>query len=162
WLHEIRDLFEGAHMKAHWGLACLLAAGLAVSPAWAAARRAPPPPPTPQQGAAGFYGAYVRFHPSGIPGGPPRNRVRPFWTERLHNLLQNADRAEARHAELTRHEEPPLVEGDVFTSLFEGATSFTVGDCMADGEMMASCKVNLTYKMEGQPDTVWTDTVILL
>ena len=149
-------------MKARRIWLCLFAIALGAAPAFAAARRPPAPQPTPQQGAAAFYDAYLRLHLSGIPDGPQRNRLRPYLTTRLHDLLQSVDRAETRHAELTRHEEPPLIEGDVFTALFEGATSFAVGMCQSDSDMMASCKVDLTYKTEGQPDTHWTDTVVLV
>jgi hypothetical protein len=140
----------------------LLAALTAASPALGAARRPAAPPPTPQRGAMAFYTAYMMLHPSGIPAAGPRSRLMPFITERLYTMLQDGDRAEARYAEATKHEDPPLIEGDLFTSLFEGATSFAVGDCTTTGEMTAACKVNLTYKSDGQPDTNWTDTVELV
>lgn len=141
----------------------VLAVVLAASPSFgAAARRTPPPPPSPETAATAFYAAYVRLHPSGIPGARDRTRLRASVSEHLYTLLQEADRAEARYAVLTKHEAPPLIEGDVFSSLFEGATSFRLGACMTDGDVMARCAVDLTYKSDGQPDTTWTDTVTLL
>jgi hypothetical protein len=140
----------------------LLAVLFAASPAFSAARRPAPPPPTPQRGAAAFYNTYLKLHPSGIPNPATRSKFMPFVTARLYALLQDADRAEARYAEATKHESPPLVEGDPFTSLFEGATSYAVGSCMTTGEMTATCTVNLTYKSDGQPDTDWADTVFLV
>jgi hypothetical protein len=42
---------------------------LLASPAFAAPARKPPaPPPSPERTVTGFYAAYVRLHPSGIPG----------------------------------------------------------------------------------------------
>jgi hypothetical protein len=143
-------------------LAVLFLAILAASPAETAAqRRAPPPPPMPAKGAADFYNAYVRAHTSGIPSARQRVRLTPFLSTRLHTLLQDAERAEFRYAEATRHEVPPLVEGDIFTSLFEGATAFKVGLCTEQGET-ASCAVELTYHTENEGDTKWTDTVSLV
>ena len=141
-----------------WALMVMLAA----SPAFAAARKARPALPTAEQGAAQFYAAYVRLHPSGIPNARTRTRLMPFLTQRLYALLQEGERAETRYAEATKHESPPIVEGDMFTSLFEGATSYAMGACMQTGEMTATCTVSLTYKSEGQPDTNWTDTVMLV
>jgi hypothetical protein len=144
------------------GLALAFAALLAASPAFAAARKTPAPLPTAERGAAQFYAAYIRLHPSGIPDARRRTRLMPFLTQRLYALLQAGERAENRYAEATKHESPPIVEGDMFTSLFEGATSFSVTSCMATGEKTATCTVSLTYKSEGQPDTSWTDTVSLV
>jgi len=143
-------------------VAVLLAGVLAASPAFAAARKARTVLPTAEQGAAQFYAAYVKLHPSGIPNARTRTRLMPFLTQRLYALLQEGERAENRYAEATKHESPPIVEGDVFTSLFEGATSFRVTSCMTTGDKTATCSVALTYKGDSQPDTSWTDMVSLV
>lgn len=142
---------------------CLGFGLLAGSPAdAAAARRAPAPAVTPAQGAADFYRVYIRSHPLGVPNARVRQQLTPFLTPRLLGLLQEADRAETRYAEATRRENPPLVEGDVFTSLFEGATQYKLGMCEEQGEGRAMCQVDLSYRVADEGETNWTDTVVLV
>jgi len=140
----------------------VLAAILLASPAFAAAQRKQAPPPMPQRTAAAFYAAYAKAHPSGVPNARQRVQLGQFLSQRLNGLLVDADRAEQRYAAATRQESPPLVEGDLFTSLFEGATAYNIGACTTEGDATASCSVALTSSMTGQPDTHWTDTVLLV
>ncbi len=141
---------------------CLGFGLLSGSPADAAAARRAPAPATPAQGAADFYRVYLRSHPLGVPNARVRQQLTPFLSPRLLVLLQEADRAETRYAEATRRENPPLVEGDVFTSLFEGATQYKVGMCEENGEGRAMCQVDLTYRVADEGETNWTDTVVLV
>src|SRR5262249_41611944 len=57
---------------------------------------------------------------------------------------------------------PPLIEGDLMTSNFEGATSFEVGSCVAKGRE-ATCKVDFVYDpgTRGEKPVRWTDRVVL-
>jgi hypothetical protein len=147
-------------MKRNAGL--ILGVLLLASPGLAAAPRKQAQPPMPQRTLTAFYAIYVRLHPSGIPGARQRVLLGRFLSQHLNGLLVDADRAESRYAAATKQEAPPLVEGDLFTSLFEGATSYAVGPCTADGETTASCTILLTNTMEGQPDTNWTDTILMV
>jgi hypothetical protein len=59
---------------------------------------------------------------------------------------------------------PPVLEGDLFTSLFEGADVFTVVACEA-APPKASCKVEPGYLDKDAPmpkRVTWTDEVLLL
>jgi hypothetical protein len=60
---------------------------------------------------------------------------------------------------------PPLIEGDLFTSNFEGATTFKVGACSTGGNS-GRCAVALTYDDRKQnpkdKPVTWTDTVYLV
>ncbi|MEJ0040748.1 MAG: hypothetical protein WDM81_00315 [Rhizomicrobium sp.] len=110
--------------------------------------------------AEGFYGVYKALHsPDGIPDDAGRARYRPFLSPRLDALLGEAGDAEKRFA-ATNKAAPPLVEGDIFTSLFEGATAVTVGACTAAGSA-GRCTASLSYALPGQKPTQWTDTVYL-
>jgi len=118
-----------------------------------------------------FFAAYRTVEVSdGIPDAKVRPKYEPFITPALDQLLIEGDRAEARYARATNNDSPPLLEGDVFTSNFEGATSYTVGACAAAGKA-GSCKVELVYdesksdnRHAGPPDkpVKWTDTVYLV
>jgi hypothetical protein len=110
--------------------------------------------------ASAFYATYVKTRPGGVPNATARARFAPLLTRRLTALLTAADAAETHYAKATRGRVPPLVEGDLFTSLFEGADSFALGACSVEGAATA-CAVSLSYGSAGQPDTRWTDRVLL-
>ncbi|HEX2885536.1 hypothetical protein [Vineibacter terrae] len=118
------------------------------------------PPGAPADSARAFYAAYEALRPSGVPNAEQRGRLRSHVSPVLDGLLAAADAAEARHAKRTRNEVPPLVEGDLFTSLFEGATRFTVTSCTND-DKAAVCQVALSYK-DGRSETAWLDRVHLV
>ena len=113
--------------------------------------------------AARFYAVYATFHPSdGIPNGQDRARYEPVISPALDALLKQADEAEQRFSRENRGS-PPLIEGDLFTSLFEGATKAEVGTCSGDAAR-GKCSVNLTYSdpsPKGKPQS-WSDTVLLV
>ncbi len=111
--------------------------------------------------AVGFYGVYGTFHPSdGIPDDKDRLKYHPFLSPRLEDLLQQAAQAQARFAAANKGS-PPLIEGDLFTSLFEGATAVSVGACGGDGQK-GECSVALRFDDPGSKPTPWTDTVYLV
>ncbi len=110
--------------------------------------------------AENFYGVYKTFHPSdGIPDDAGLARYRPVLSPRLGALLGEAGEAQKRYAAANK-ESPPLIEGDLFTSLFEGATEVTVGACTAGGPT-GRCTATLSYAPPGSAPTRWTDTVYL-
>ena len=111
--------------------------------------------------ANGFYGVYKSFHPSdGVPAAADRAKYSPFISPALDSLLQRAAVAEDRFAKANKNS-PPLVEGDLFSSLFEGATGLSVGACSGDGAS-GRCTVNLTYADPGNKPVSWSDTVLLV
>lgn len=115
--------------------------------------------------ATGFYAAYSTFHPSdGIPDAPARARYTPYISPGLNDLLIQADAAETKFAAANKAS-PPLIEGDLFTSNFEGATAVKVGACAGDGKT-GHCAIDLTYdpgKTNNPKDKPfhWTDTAYM-
>lgn len=113
----------------------------------------------------GFYAAYATFHPSdGIPDGNGRAKYAPFISPALENLLARGNQAEQEFAK-TNKDSPPLIEGDLFTSNFEGATTYKVGACSGDAKA-GRCQVTLSYddRAENPKDKpiVWNDTIDLV
>ena len=107
-----------------------------------------------------FYTAYMAAPHDGIPDAVARAKLQPYITPGLEDLLSAGEDAEARYAKDTHNESPPIVEGDLFTSLFEGATAFNVGACKAEGDA-GRCAVFLTYDDKSGNPQHWTDTAIL-
>jgi hypothetical protein len=116
----------------------------------------------PAAAAAVFYSTYLRLKPAGVPDANQRTQMRALISPMLDGLLAAADEAEARYANKTHKQVPPLVEGDLFTSLFEGATRISAAAC-AGGDKAATCRVDLAYRDGANgPETTWQDRVLLV
>ncbi len=108
-----------------------------------------------------FYQVYQTFKPpDGVPDGRVLKRFEPTISPALDKLLLASEVAENRYAQVTKGQYPPLIEGDLFTSNFEGATSFSVGPCQADARG-GHCSVSLSYT-GGEKPVRWTDLVSLV
>lgn len=127
-----------------------------------AAAGAPAPPTAnaaPERVAEAFYTAYQALPAGGgVPDGDGRALLVPFISPALSQLLADADAAEEVYVKATNGESPPLVEGDPFTSLFEGATEAEVGKCEGD-DKGRQCVVDLTFLDKSAKPTKWQDTV---
>lgn len=109
-----------------------------------------------------FYRVYLRLHPSGVPTKEQQVHLRRIISQRLAILLQRAAAAEQKYFETMKGEAPPLVEGDLFTSLFEGASSFAVNSCDTRRES-ATCLVDLKHIDPRDRSVVaWRDRVFLI
>jgi hypothetical protein len=108
-----------------------------------------------------FYTVYLTVHPSGVPTEKELQKFKPYVSASLEKLLKEARQAEQKYTKTTKGEVPPLVEGDLFTSLFEGATSYKVLSCDAK---TSSCTVEFSYSVQqkGPAPVIWKDTVYLV
>ena len=109
-----------------------------------------------------FYQVYLEVKTSGVPTEKERARFAPHLSAQLQELLQGAAEAERSYAKATRGQVPPLVEGDLFTSLFEGADAFRVVSCQSQAGQ-GVCLVELTYIDPGDKSSFrWQDKVYLV
>jgi len=109
-----------------------------------------------------FYSLAVGARPitgGGIPGSAEQARFQPLLTPRLNKALADAAAAEVRFNKKNKNS-PPLIEGDIFSSLFEGPTSWKVGACVGDDKVQR-CAVALGRQDPGQKPVAWMDTLIL-
>jgi hypothetical protein len=118
-----------------------------------------------------FYAVYKDHHArGGIPDATERLRFSPVLSPRLNKQLAVAAAAQGRLTAKVKNAVPPMLEGDIFSSLFEGATSWKVGACQMDGKMAdaktARCPVALSYIPPPGPRAPkpanWNDTVLLV
>jgi hypothetical protein len=95
----------------------------------------------------------------------------PLLSAELTGLLQRADAARTAARAAAPTEKPPFTDGDLFSSLFEGPTAFTVGKAVsaaaAPGGRLGDLQVtvDLVHTIDpaaggGEP-AIWTDTVLL-
>lgn len=112
-----------------------------------------------------FFAIYGTFHPSdGIPDAATRAKLESVISPALDRLLIDASDAESHFAVATKHMAPPLIEGDLFTSNFEGASTWRVQSCRVAGDA-ARCPVALGYRGDTAKDAktvTWTDTLLLV
>ena len=141
----------------------LFALALVATPAAAQA------PGDPAAAVNAFYAVYApqRAQGGGIPDATERLRFQPVLSPRLNKQLVDAARAQARLTAKVKNAVPPMLEGDIFSSLFEGATAWKVGACQQSGNA-ARCTVALSYTPPPPPagrkpekPANWTDTVML-
>jgi hypothetical protein len=125
--------------------------------------------PDPAAAANAFYAVYAAQHAQtggGIPDATGRLRYSAVLSPRLNKQLADAAAAQRRLTAKMKNVVPPMLEGDIFSSLFEGATAWKVGACPNDGKT-ARCSVALNYgpppaagKQAAKPAS-WNDTLIL-
>jgi hypothetical protein len=141
----------------------LLAALLLLIPAGLKAQTASDP----AAAVGAFYAVYAgqQAQGGGIPDATGRLRYTPVLSPRLNKQLAAAAAAQARLSAKVRNAVPPMLEGDIFSSLFEGATTWKVGACQSDTKT-ARCPVALTYVPAPSPKAPkpanWHDTVVLV
>ena len=108
-----------------------------------------------------FFSFYFNAYRSGIPDPVQIETLSKLITPEFRRLLLDANRAEMCHARLAHGTEPPLLEGDLFTSLFEGATVGKIAAVRVEGAS-AEVDVEWSYNAEGDQEAViWQDRFYL-
>jgi len=113
-----------------------------------------------------FYAVYAgqQAQGGGIPDATGRVRYAPVLSPRLNKQMTAAAAAQARLTAKVKNAVPPMLEGDIFSSLFEGATAWKVGACQTNGKT-ARCPVALTYapppSQKASKPANWNDTIVL-
>ncbi len=121
----------------------------------------------PAAAANAFYTVYTGQHAQGrgIPDATVRLRLQSVLSPRLNKQLAAAAAAQARLTAKVKNAVPPVLEGDIFSSLFEGPTAWQVGSCQQK-DKIARCSVALTYaRVPPDPKAKpahWTDTLVLV
>ncbi len=110
-----------------------------------------------QVSAKAFVSAYMPFVAGGLPRSSKLVPLLAHTTPELGRLLSAAAAAE----EAAQCDGPPLIEGDLLSSLAEGPQSFSVQQCTV-ASSNASCSVRFTYKGPNDPTTLeWFDIIEL-
>ena len=122
---------------------------------------AAPADDTPATATNSFYHLYIQLKVMDVPSAKDRARFHPLLSPSLETLLADADKAEAAYAKKTRNDLPPLYEGDLFSSLVEGATDYKVGACEGN-EQHATCTVELRSVDDTSHETKWRDRLVLI
>lgn len=122
-----------------------------------------------EQVISGFYQQHLKTHTPGIPNADELKQLQPFLSQALFALLSKASETEVKYHAAAADPVPPLVDGDLFTSLFEGATWFKVDSCESE-DNRASCQVKFRHagsssnggSGSGAGDENWKDKLLLI
>ncbi len=116
-----------------------------------------PAPPSPV--VVAFYSLRIVAQSTGAPTEDQLRQFAPFLSDTLAALLRTASAMREQAIIRSPSEKPPFAEGDLFSSLFEGPTTFLV---LRDSAASAQRKVvvRFTYIQNGD-SYAWTDTVQL-
>ena len=115
--------------------------------------------PGPAEAVERFYTTYIAAQVSGAPSEAQLAQLAPYLSDTLTALLRAA--AAQRDADEAAHpdEKPRFVEGDLFSSLFEGPASVTV----QPGDTTGPTRTYLAWLSAPVSDTLpplgWADTV---
>jgi hypothetical protein len=109
-----------------------------------------------------FYSIITTRGPMGIPDAGDSKRLSPYISADFRSLLAKGMEAEKKYAAASKEPVPPMIEGSLFVSLFEGAVSF--GAITPEGGNGNSFLVELTYRdrLQGQHEVRWKDRVVLI
>ena len=106
-----------------------------------------------------FYDKYLALDVRGLPDKDQAWELSRFFSSQIKTLIKINRRKQEEFIKKHPDEKPPWIEGDLFTSSYEGATSFRVGKMRIKG---ATREVDVLLHHVSESDKVkWTDTVIL-
>lgn len=128
---------------------------------WSASAIKPVDPESPEATVSAFYGICIEEKVTGLPSDKQFEELRPLISESLANLLADARMEQAEFARENPYEKPPWVEGDLFSSLFEGPTRFTAGKGVVKGHR-ATVTVSFGRDSAGEEPFAWKDDVLLV
>lgn len=101
----------------------------------------------------------MRLKVSGLPDAKQMKVLTPLLSEDLLRLFESAKREQEKFIKENTDEKPPWIEGDLFTSLFEGATSFRIGKSQAR-DQYSEILIHLERR-DRSGLSRWTDTLVL-
>lgn len=122
-----------------------------------------PQPLDPRAAVDRFLVFYFHEYGSGLPDAKQRATLRPLLTDDLAKALEQAADAERCASEQSQGQEPPLIQGDIFSSLFEKATAVVGVDRDAAEQQRAVYRLHFEWREPGaaEASVEWTDEVML-
>lgn len=113
---------------------------------------------------SGFYSVYQHMpRRYGIPDAASLAKLKPFLSRRLQQLIARADKYRVKYERENPGDKPPFVDGDLFSSSFEGFTRFSVGHAKGDTSRVrvpVHFELNETRSKHG--GVKWTDIVVVI
>ena len=119
-------------------------------------------PESPESLVRGFYAAYFETRPTGLPTEAELKILSPYFSSELTALFVRARKVQAEYRKRHPDDKPPLIEGDLFSSLFEGPTGFEVGPTeRIDQRYKVYVRFSRVDPRDAQDVFRWEDAVIV-
>ncbi|HET6891500.1 MAG TPA: hypothetical protein VFH31_10390 [Pyrinomonadaceae bacterium] len=118
------------------------------------------PRTSPTRAAEKFYRTYLKLKINGLPNDDQLKILSPLITSDLKTLFVTARQIQAKYIQEHPDEKPPWADGDLFSSLFEGAQSYRIGRATHRGDIV-EVPVQLEYE-QGGSTTLWSDVLVLV
>jgi hypothetical protein len=131
---------------------------------------------TPEEAVSKFYATYLSVHePGGLPDEKELSQLAPFMSRRLTVLIRDALAYQAQY--IKEHPpkhlsdnappiiyKPPFCDGDFFSSMEEGASSFRVGKVhRRDSRYNVDLHLKRIHSLNPKEKPIeWTDSVIVV
>jgi hypothetical protein len=109
--------------------------------------------------ATDFYEMRLRLGKAGLPDAAEMKAYRAFLCPTLADLMDAARARQSAWIAANPEEKPPLVDGDLFSSLFEGPDAVSAAGTTVEGE---GARVGLAMRAgEGDNAVRWRDDLLL-
>ncbi len=106
--------------------------------------------------ARGFYSTHKGMPSYGLPAPAEMAKLAPFLSARLLRLLRDARRYQTAFARQHPGDKPPFVDGDLFSSNFEGFSDFAIGSPKAEPTCV---RVPIALRYES---AAWRDVAVIV
>ena len=117
---------------------------------------------SPQAVAERFYDYYLEQHMNnGLPSIEQTRQLGTMLSHGLQDAIAHARREQDLFIGEHKGEKPPWIEGDLFSSLFEGASAYGIGKVDRTDDH-ADVLVTLTFRNPKGRDVQWTDRLVLV
>ncbi|MGK2860192.1 MAG: hypothetical protein ACSLFQ_23595 [Thermoanaerobaculia bacterium] len=154
---------DRSHRGANAARAVALAATLVLAVALPATAVRPDPPEIPPDAVVSkFYDLCIRERVTGLPTDEQFEAMSDLLSDRILGMLADARMEQADFARENPDEKPPWIEGDLFSSLYEGPTRFTVGTPVIERDR---ARVTVRFADDQTDDGIpfaWEDDVLLV
>jgi hypothetical protein len=107
------------------------------------------------------YGASRKAGLAGIPTQKQLTQLQRFFTTSLRASFAAALKEQQRCIRRFPSDKPPWIEGDIFSSNFEGFDTFAIESASIDNESAMLLIKYLSKGAKGEPDTSWQDALFL-
>ena len=111
-----------------------------------------------RKAAAEFSNELRKERVEGIPTVEQMKRLAPLMTPELCDLIERARRIQREQQRTEPDEKPDWIEGDLFSSSYEGVTGWELGEVLIGP--YATARVKQTCHLEGQEPITWTDRLV--
>lgn len=110
-----------------------------------------------------FYSQYFANGSAGLPTDTQLTTFKPYISTELYQSLEDAKKRQQNEIKQHPDEKPSLIDGDLFSSLFEGPTSVDIPSIpVLPSANNVTLQANFTRTEQGKDILHWTDEIKMI